>query len=89
LLLSVFTDNHVTAYFSGHEHTMEHSIRDGVHFFVVGSGSKVSGIEVAPRETVFAASSQGHLAASVSDKTLRVRMVDFRGVIVHAADIAV
>jgi tartrate-resistant acid phosphatase type 5 len=89
LLLSTFIEHNVTAYFSGHEHTMEHTVQNGIHCFVIGAGSKVTPVQFVGPGTVFALSRQGHLVAAVKDNWLQVRIIDFRGTIVHSADIAV
>lgn len=86
--LSAMLSRHgVAAYFSGHEHTMEHTVAGGVHFFVVGTGSKVNPIQMRQAGSVFALGRQGFAAVAVEDTVVHVQFVDMTGHVVHAATV--
>lgn len=86
-LAGVLSEHNVLAYFSGHEHTMEHTMSGGVHYFVVGSGSKVNPIQMRQSGSVFALGRQGFMAVALEDTTLHAQFIDLTGHVVHAASI--
>lgn len=87
ILMHVFRENDVAAYFCGHEHTLEHHESDGIHFFVSGGGSKISPIEVNSDGSLFALDRQGFMAVSLdeSQEHLTVQTVDLEGKVVYTA----
>lgn len=89
ILLNILKEHHVAAYFSGHEHLMEHLVSEGIHFFISGAGSKVSGVEQELKESVFALGQQGFASVVVRNDTdtLTVRMIDLTGAVVHKVNI--
>lgn len=89
ILFHLLRDNKVSAYFSGHEHTMEHHILDGLNMFVSGAGSKLSPIERVTNHTVFALDRQGFMEVSVRNNSdaLDISFIDFHGAVVHSAHI--
>lgn len=87
-LLKLFADNRVAAYFCGHEHTLEHSVSNNVHFFVSGAGSKISPIFDHIPENVFSAGRQGFMAVSIQASSLNVKAVDMTGAVLHSATIS-
>lgn len=86
-LMGILSHNNVSAYFSGHEHTMEHTVKDNVHFFVIGTGSKVNPIQMRQAGSVFALGRQGFMSVAVEAHVVHVQFVDFTGHVVHAASI--
>lgn len=66
---------------------MEHTVNNGVHYFVVGSGSKVNPVQMRQAGSVFALGRQGFVAVSVEDTVVHVQFVDLTGHVVHAASI--
>lgn len=86
-LAGILSKHKVAAYFSGHEHTMEHTVAGGVHFFVIGTGSKVNPIQMRQTGSVFALGRQGFAAVAIEDTVVHVQFVDLTGHVVHAASI--
>jgi tartrate-resistant acid phosphatase type 5 len=86
-LAGILSESGVTAYFSGHEHTMEHTVFGGVHYFVVGSGSKVNPVQMLQAGSVFALGRQGFAMVAVEDTVVHVQFVDMTGHVVHATSI--
>lgn len=87
MLMHILRENNVTAYFSGHEHTLEHSQSNGIDFFVSGGGSKISMITVNLDESVFTVDDQGYMAVSLRKKPeeLHVQFVNMAGSVIHTA----
>lgn len=89
MLLHVLRDNGVAAYFSGHEHLMEHLTAESVHFFISGAGSKLSPITMNLDESIFVLDRQGYMDVVVRNDTsiMTVRMIDMNGHLVHEANV--
>lgn len=90
MLLHIFKEHGVAAYFCGHEHTMEHLLLDNVHLFISGTGSKLSEIKSSHEESIFTLDRQGFLDVVIRNDSDRmtVRMVDLFGSVVHVANIS-
>ena len=41
LFAPILQEHNVQAYLSGHDHTMQHHLCNGVNYFVAGTGSKI------------------------------------------------
>ena len=41
LFAPILQEHQVQAYLSGHDHTMQHHLCNGVNYFVAGTGSKI------------------------------------------------
>ena len=41
MLRRTWQEHQVQAYLSGHDHTMQHHLCNGVNYFVAGTGSKI------------------------------------------------
>lgn len=89
MLMPILKENRVAAYFSGHEHTLEHHESNGVHFFLSGAGSKIRGLELNLNEARFALAKQGFMAVSLrtAAEVLNVQVVDMEGHVVHVAEV--
>jgi tartrate-resistant acid phosphatase type 5 len=86
-LAGIFESHMVSAYYCGHEHVMEHVVSGGVHYFVVGEGSKISDVQVPAEGSVFAFGRQGFAAIALEDGTQNVQFIDFNGHVVHTVTI--
>lgn len=84
-LKPVFEHHKIPAYFCGHEHSLEHAVSDGVHYFVSGAGSKIRVITNYFKENRFAAGRQGFMSVSIRKNEMRVYAVDMTGVVLHTA----
>lgn len=78
----------VAAYICGHEHSLEHAIVDGIHYFVSGAGSKVRRITGHMKHNVFAIGRQGFMAFAVEKERMTVYTIDMAGVVLHTAHVA-
>lgn len=89
MLMPVFKENNVTAYFCGHEHTLEHHASEGIHFFISGAGSKISPIGSNSKEKLFALDRQGYMVVSLdqSEERLIIQTVDMEGKVVYTANV--
>jgi hypothetical protein len=68
----------VQAYFSGHNHTLEHVVVDGIHYLISGAGAEPS----APRlvdGTRAAFGVAGFMTVAVRSDVARVEFVDATG----------
>lgn len=79
----------VIAYFCGHEHSLEHGVSNGVHYFISGAGSKVRRVDSHTPENVFGIGRQGFMATSVRNDSMSVFVVDMAGVVLHSVNITV
>lgn len=88
IIMNILKNHRVDAYFSGHEHTLEHHESGGIHFFVSGAGSKTRPLELNLRELRFALARQGFMAVTIKgqSKELNVQVVDMEGKVLHVAD---
>lgn len=84
-LLPIFKQYGVSAYFCGHEHTLEHYETDGFHAFVSGGGSKISHLVPAATQSVFSLDRSGFAHVVLTNSTLLVRFIDLSGSVVHTA----
>lgn len=82
-------DRHrVAAYLSGHDHNMQHVVRDGIHYAVCGAGSSLR----APKAmdgTVFTAEAFGFLRVGVTPHGIEIAFVGADGSVLHNASVAV
>jgi tartrate-resistant acid phosphatase type 5 len=75
----LFKKHKVDAYFCGHEHDLQYIKPEGpTHYFVSGAGS-----EVRPTgklsSTIFSASVQGFMTVGVTQKKMKVQVLDYTG----------
>ncbi|KAI0561960.1 Calcineurin-like phosphoesterase [Gracilaria domingensis] len=87
LLLNTLNEFKVSAYFSGHEHLMEHMVLGDMHAFISGAGSKISSVLRDREESVFAVDRQGFLDVVIRNDSdvMKVHFVDLNGAILHQA----
>jgi tartrate-resistant acid phosphatase type 5 len=82
----VFVKNKVDAYFGGHEHDLQHlkALDKPTHYFLSGAGSDIRPTG-SINETLFAQSIQGFMSVTVKRKSLEVKIVDYKGNVIHTA----
>jgi tartrate-resistant acid phosphatase type 5 len=85
----VFAKNKVDAYFGGHEHDLQHlkGADKPTHYFLSGAGSDIRPTGTI-NETLFAQSIQGFMSASVKKKSLEVKVLDYKGNVIHTATLS-
>jgi hypothetical protein len=84
-------ENHgVTAYMSGHVHSLQHLKPEGssVHYLISGAGSIAHKLEEPADSALFAGAAPGFLAVSLTAEAMYIRFFDYRGHIGYAAEIA-
>lgn len=75
----------VRAYINGHEHNLQHMVRDGVHYITCGAGSQTDAVTAAPGD--FGSGSHGFMAMRLEPDVLGFVFVDDRGVTLYHAEI--
>ncbi|WP_169726069.1 metallophosphoesterase [Aestuariibacter salexigens] len=77
VLEPLFQRYQVTAYFAGHEHSLQHhKSRSFTHHFVSGAGGKLRDIESTDRQTRFASATAGFAYVTVSEARLQVEFIN-------------
>lgn len=77
----------VKVYLNGHDHSLQHIVRDGVHYMTVGAGCETDAAH-AVTGTEYFSSTTGFLAGRTVKDALRLEFVDSAGQSLHSADIA-
>lgn len=72
-------------YVSGHEHDVQHTIVDGVHYVVSGGGSLVEASAQRQPGTLFSVATHAFWGAVVTDDVLSLQVVDYAGRFVYQA----
>ena len=87
-LESVFEKNKLDVYFCGHEHDLQHLKAQNkfTHHFVSGAGSEIRPTGVV-NQTIFSASVQGFMSVSVTRDNLTVKVIDYKGNVLHVTEI--
>jgi tartrate-resistant acid phosphatase type 5 len=82
----IFAKNKVDAYFGGHEHDLQHlkAADKPTHYFLSGTGSDIRPTDII-NETIFAESVQGFMSVSIKRESLDVKVVDYKGNVIHIA----
>lgn len=78
----------VQAYFSGHEHNLQHHVASGVHYYVCGSGSQVTAA-TKPDGVQFSASKLGFIKAAATPSALEIEFVDDEARVIHSSRIGI
>ncbi|MFN3746969.1 MAG: purple acid phosphatase family protein [Hyphomicrobiaceae bacterium] len=78
----------VQAYFSGHEHNLQHHVVSGIHYFVCGSGSRVTAA-INNDRAQFSASVLGFIRAAATASALEVDFVDERARVIHSSRVSI
>ncbi len=73
----------VHGYINGHEHNMQHIVRDRVHYITCGAGSQTDAVTAAPGD--FGSFSHGFMAMRLEADTLGFDFVDDRGTTLYHA----
>jgi tartrate-resistant acid phosphatase type 5 len=76
----------VQAYFSGHEHNLQHHVESGVNYFVCGAGHQVRPTSQ-PCNDSFCASSLGFIRAALTPAALNVDFLSEETQVLHTATI--
>ncbi|MCU0447510.1 MAG: tartrate-resistant acid phosphatase type 5 family protein [Microscillaceae bacterium] len=82
----LFEKYKVDAYFAGHEHDLQHQKPKSVHYFVSGAGSEIRPTGKAAY-TQFSQSMHGFMTVSITDKTLLVQVIDYKGNVIYKTDL--
>ena len=85
-LLPLLRKHRIQLYISGHDHDLQHLVRDDLHCFITGAGSQVR--ETATLEgTRFARGVPGFLAVSLSAERMRAEFFDLHGTSLYRAGV--
>jgi acid phosphatase len=76
----------VQAYFNGHDHDLQHVVRDGVHYLTSGAGARTrsSGSIVGTR---FSSDSLGFISARLRPEALSIEFINERGESLYSSEI--
>jgi len=77
-LLPILQRHNVSAYLNGHDHDLQHIVRDGLHFVCSGGGSEARPVSFV-EGTRFCLSRSGFAILSVHNENLTLEFRDFRG----------
>ena len=86
-LLPVLKARGVTAYVNGHDHDLQHIVRDGMDFVCTGAGSEVRPVGAIPG-TKFCVGRSGFSVLSVSPQGLRLEFRDYTGASLYRTQLA-
>lgn len=86
-LLPILRRNGVTAYINGHDHDLEHIVRDDMHFICSGAGSEARPVSPVTG-TRFCLSRSGFAVLSVYDGVLKLAFRDFTGASCYQATLS-
>lgn len=78
----------VQAYFSGHEHNLQHHLTAGVHYFISGAGSSTASIR-RPDQALFSSSQLGFIRAVASPYALEVEFIDDDAHVIRASRVSI
>jgi hypothetical protein len=81
----VFARYGVDAYFSGHEHDLQHHKAEGpTHYFVSGAGSEVRPLTEKVPTTLFAESRSGFMVLGLNATSMHVHAIDYTGKVLYS-----
>jgi acid phosphatase len=87
-LVKPILDRHrVAIYLGGHDHNMQHVVKDNIHYMTCGTGATLRPARQIDG-TVFVAETLGFLRAAISPRSMEVAFVDADGKVLHSAAIA-
>ncbi len=86
-LLPVLQRHHVTAYVNGHDHDLQHIVRDGLDFVCTGAGSEVRPVSPVTG-TRFCAARSGFSILTVGDDGVRLEFRDYTGASLYRTALA-
>jgi len=82
VLMPIFRSHRVRMYVSGHDHSLQHLYRDGIHFLVSGAGS-----ETRPRvhygQGLYYSDKCGYLRLDLDSRSVRVSFCDEDHRVIH------
>jgi tartrate-resistant acid phosphatase type 5 len=83
-ILPLLDEYKVQAYFSGHDHDLQHLVTGEVNLFGSGAGSQHR-LTLPTKRTKFSISSSGFTAVALEAEKLTVRMIDNKGKLLYTA----
>ena len=87
-LASIFEDNKVDIYLSGHEHSLQHLKPDGyTHQFISGAGSELTGVTAGISYSRFQAPEHGFLYFSLDPARINVKAINVEGEILYETEL--
>jgi acid phosphatase len=86
-ILPLLRKHNVPAYFSGHDHDLQHLSADGIELFISGGGSEHRPVLTSPYAD-FGQAASGFAMASLTEHELQVRFIDNTGALLHSAKVA-
>lgn len=82
-------DRHrVTAYICGHDHNMQHIVRDGIHYVLCGAGSSLRPPKSMDGTVFMAGGVFGFLRVGVSPHGIEIAFINNEGTILHNAAVS-
>jgi tartrate-resistant acid phosphatase type 5 len=76
----------VFVYMNGHDHDLQHIVRDGIHYFDSGAGSKIREV-TAVEGTVFDRGVPGFMAVDLTKEKMAVEFIDYQGVSLYQTEV--
>ena len=86
-LLPILQQHGVAAYINGHDHDLQHIVRDGMSFVCAGAGSEVRRVEPVAG-TRFCVARSGFSIVTLRDSRLGLEFRDYAGATLYHGDIA-
>jgi tartrate-resistant acid phosphatase type 5 len=86
-ILPLLREYGVQAYFSGHDHDMQHLMAGDVNLFISGGGSQMRPTRHTSH-TKFAGSSSGFAAVSLRADAMDMRMIDSKGTLLYTTRVS-
>ena len=86
-LLPVLQRHRVTAYVNGHDHDLQHIVREGLDFVCTGAGSEVRPVS-SVTGTRFCAARSGFSILTVGDDGVRLEFRDYTGTSLYRTTLA-
>ena len=88
-LTTIFEENKVDVYLSGHEHSLQHLKPDGyTHQFISGAGSELTKVTAGIPYCRFQASEHGFMYFSIDEKRLNVKAINYTGALLYETTLA-
>lgn len=85
-LLPILREAKTPLYLCGHDHDLQHIVRDGIHFVCTGAGSKTRPA-AATKGSVFFSDHAGFTAYSVTKQMITIAFIDSKGETLHEAKV--
>jgi len=82
-LVPLLESYHVDAYFSGHDHTVQHLQSNQIDYYVSGSGSKTGEYTPIP-QSLFGSTTYGFMLYELNELQMDVSVLDYRGELLYS-----